>query len=381
MNGTTAYRKAEYFQSPVGTNNSSAPAWFGVTVASGGNTNTGNIFVAKTPETFGYDADGNTTNDGRFTYAWDAENRLISAVSLTNTPTASQRKVTWQYDGKGRRIRQTTYDGSSGSYVVTEDLKFVSDGWRHIAELNATNDALVRSYVWGLDLSGSLNGAGGIGGLLMMNSAANGSHFYTYDGNGNVAALVKATDGTISANYEYEAFGRPIRATGLMSKENPFRFSTKRMDNTTDLVLYEVRPYSPSLGGFLTHDPLEEQGGLNLYAFCDNNPNSNIDPNGAAKVSTYTIIFTTGRGLSHALLGCVYCHYCSECTARATAQIQNAQGLFGENLEGFENWLRAARPGTECGELCASCTEEYLFSMRWFYGSVALKYGVKIFGS
>ncbi len=155
--------------------------------------------------------------------------------SLSGTPTNSWRKVVWEFDGKGRRIRQTTLDLSSGD-VVTEDLKFLSDGWRHIAELNATNNNLIRSYVWGLDLSGSMDGAGGVGGLLMLNSAANGVHYYAYDGNGNVTMLTKASDGTVSANYDYEAFGRTIRATGAMAKENPFRFSAKRSDNWTDFV-------------------------------------------------------------------------------------------------------------------------------------------------
>ena len=77
---------------------------------------TGNLFVPKTPEAFTYDADGNQTSDGHWTNRWDAENRLISAESLSTTPLASRRKVEWKYDWQGRRIRQTTYDGSSGSY-------------------------------------------------------------------------------------------------------------------------------------------------------------------------------------------------------------------------------------------------------------------------
>jgi hypothetical protein len=67
---------------------------------------------------------------------------------LSGTPLASKRKVVWEFDPKGRRTRQTAYDGSSGSYGVIEDLKFVNDGWHCIAELNATNNALVRSYAW-----------------------------------------------------------------------------------------------------------------------------------------------------------------------------------------------------------------------------------------
>jgi YD repeat-containing protein len=171
------------------------------------------------------------TNDGRWVLTWDGENRSTKVESLATSPTASKRKVVWEYDAKGRRIRQTTYDGSSGSYVVTEDLKFLSDGWQNIAELNATNNALVRSYVWGTDLGGMFGGAGGIGGLLMINSTANGAHFVAYDGAGNVAALVSAAGGSVSAVYEYEPFGRTIRSTGAMAKENRFRFSTKRTDD------------------------------------------------------------------------------------------------------------------------------------------------------
>jgi len=306
---TPTSRKDEYFRGEMPVNNSTGAVWLTLTnLATLTNASTadvvarvkGNLFLAKTPETFGYDADGNLTNDGRWTLTWDAENRLTKAESLSSSPTASKRKVEWTYDARGRRIRQTTSDGSSGSYVVTEDLKFISDGWRHIAELNATNNALVRSYTWGLDLSGSLDAAGGVGGLLMLNSAANGVHFFAYDGNGNVAALVKASDGTVSANYEYEPFGVTLRATGSMAKENPFRFSTKRTDNTTDFMLYEYRPYIPSLGRWPSHDPIGEQAfrmltlkrrlpardqEKNLYCLLSNNSIGDVDVLGLAKLS------------------------------------------------------------------------------------------------
>ncbi|NMC82331.1 MAG: RHS repeat-associated core domain-containing protein, partial [Armatimonadetes bacterium] len=289
VNNTPTARRGDYYRTELAVMNGSAPVWLGVTnvavLNQGANPDivasvTGNVFVVKSPEICGYDADGNMTNDGRWLFTWDAENRLKQVESKSDAPSLSRRKVTWEFDGQGRRIRQTTYDGSSGSYVVKEDLKFLSDGWAHIAELNATNNALVRSYVWGLDLSGSQGGAGGAGGLLIVNSTANGAHFCAYDGNGNVAALVKATDGSETARYEYGPFGEPIRATGLMAKENPFRFSTKRTDNTTDFVLYEYRLYSPSMGRWPNRDPMEENGGENLYAFVDNNPNDLIDPYG-----------------------------------------------------------------------------------------------------
>ena len=81
-----------------------------------------------------------------------------------------------------------------------------------MAELNATNNALVRSYAWGLDLSGTMDEAGGVGGLLWVNDASTinsqpSTHFVSYDGNGNVTALVDAGSGNETARYEYGPFG------------------------------------------------------------------------------------------------------------------------------------------------------------------------------
>jgi RHS repeat-associated protein len=170
--------------------------------------------------------------------------------------------------------------------VVTEDLKFMADGWRHVGELNATNNALLRSYIWGLDLSESPNGAGGVGGLLMLNSVASGAHFYAYDGNGNVAALVRATNGAMSAVYEYDPFGSLLRATGAMADENRFQFSTKRCDRTTDFQLYEFRVRRPELA-WLSRDPLNEEDGPNIYGFVQNTPPNLVDRDGLESWGSY----------------------------------------------------------------------------------------------
>ena len=276
------------------------PVWLGITnapvlavdashyVAS---IETGHAFVPKTPETFTYDADGNLLSDGRWNYFWDAENRLVRVESRTATPQQSWRTVQWQYDALGRRIRQTTWtwNAGSGTWVLTEDLKFVSDPTqfgRHIAELRASDNALVRTYVWGLDLSGTEQGAGGVGGLLWLTSfqlpASSSTYFAAYDGNGNVAALVHAPSSMPHAHYEYGPFGEPIRVSGPAATLNPFRFSTERTDNTTDLSLYEYRVYNPSTGRWPNRDPVRERGGRNLYAFVRNNPINLFDYLGLA---------------------------------------------------------------------------------------------------
>jgi RHS repeat-associated protein len=194
-----------------------------------------------------------------------------------------RRRVDWTYDAMGRRVRQLRYVWTNSTWQVVEDLKLVSDPvlfGRHIAELNGTNGAVVRSYVWGFDLSESLDGAGGVGGLLwvrLTGGHAAGVHFVTYDGNGNVWTLVSAGTGTETARYEYAPFGEPLRLTGAAAGSNPFRFSTKRTEDGTGLVLYEYRAYSSSLGRWLGRDSIEEQGGAKLVAFCVNQAVSSTD--------------------------------------------------------------------------------------------------------
>ena len=48
-------------------------------------------------------------------------------------------------------------------------------------------------------------------------------------------------------------------------------------DPHTTLTHYQLRPYNPTLGRFITRDPIEEEGGLNLYGLVGNNPVGRFD--------------------------------------------------------------------------------------------------------
>ena len=222
---------------------------------------TRSAFVAQTPELLIHDLDGNLVRDGRWMYYWDAENRLTKVITVAG-PSSSFRRMEWKYDALGRRVRQTSYVLTNGVWQVVEDLKLVSDPvlfGRHVAELNATNNSVVRAYIWGLDLSETLDGAGGVGGLLWVRVAggpAAGTHFVTYDGNGNVWNLVSASTGTETARYDYGPFGEPLRLSGPAGRFDHCRFSTKRTEDFSGLALYEHRAYSPSLGRRLSRDPI-----------------------------------------------------------------------------------------------------------------------------
>ncbi|WP_425485749.1 RHS repeat-associated core domain-containing protein [Limisphaera ngatamarikiensis] len=82
--------------------------------------------------------------------------------------------------------------------------------------------------------------------------------------------LVSASTSTETARYEYGPFGEPLRLTGAAAGWNPFRFSTKRTEDATGLVLYEYRAYSPTLGRWLSRDPIEEKTGVGAYHWIAN---------------------------------------------------------------------------------------------------------------
>ena len=280
VNGTPANRKGEYFRGTVGANNTNSALWLTTIVtnlATGINV-TGNVYVAQQPEVFQYDADGNLTSDGRWNYTWDAENRLVM-MTVSNNTVGPQYQLTFAYDYQGRRIQKIVATNSGTAYVTQATHTFLYDGWNLVAELNPDNSR-IRTYMWGSDLSGTMQGAGGVGGLLEVSYYGAGATNYcfpAFDGNGNVSALINAADGTVVANYDYAAFGEPIRITGSMAKNNPFRFSTKYADDESDMLYYGYRYYKPSTGTWPNRDPDEESAGMSLYCFVQNEPVSSID--------------------------------------------------------------------------------------------------------
>lgn len=206
-----------------------------------------------------YDPAGNLLTNGSWTYSWDNENRLIQVVSTSKL-------IKFSYDTQGRRIEKKVWNNTTGTGTPATYLKYIYDGWNLIAELNGkSSDAVVRTYSWGPE-------AQGVPGTLRMITDSNGVYFLAYDPNGNVMGLVKASDGTVCAQYEYLPYGELAMATGTMAVSNPIRFSTKYRDNETGLYYYGYRYYSPDMGRWISRDPLEEQGGLNLYGFVNNDP-------------------------------------------------------------------------------------------------------------
>lgn len=282
VNSSSVYRKGEYFWKELSVANGSASIWQSLSIqaVNGASSTTvnGNEYIAKTPEVYSYDLDGNLTQDGRWTYTWDAENRLVRMVAATAH--GPQQRIDFSYDPTGRRIRKQVWNNTSGTGTAALDTKFLYDGWNLVAELDGLNtNANIRSYLWGSDMSGSRQVAGGVGGLLFIVDSSSEIYYTAYDGNGNLTRVVTSGGSTV-ASYEYGPFGESIRASGSSAAWNPIRFSTKYRDSETDLLYYGHRYFWPVFGKWLSRDPLGEKSSLNFTAFCRNDSQNRLDRNG-----------------------------------------------------------------------------------------------------
>ena len=215
-----------------------------------------------------HDAWGNLTDTRHFSFSFAYAENLPVGIR-TNRTSGATSLASYYYDGLRRRVsRNVSPPGGQSHYH-----RYYYSGWSlqlETARNNAPYSPTQTSYyVWGRDLSGTLDGAGGVGGLLA--TEVDGTwYFPLYDNNGNVTDYVSET-GEVVASYAYDAFGRTLSATGSMASVFPFRFSTKYYDAETGLYYYGYRYYSRELGRWITRDPIEEDGGDNLYAFCGNN--------------------------------------------------------------------------------------------------------------
>jgi RHS repeat-associated protein len=214
-----------------------------------------------------YDTDGNMLSDGVLSFTYDAASRLKTVSSNGVT------LVTNFYDAKSRRVKKVTPNATT---------TFFYDDWNLVEEriVYADNTTSTIRYYWGKDLSGTLQGAGGVGGLLYLKR--NGVIYVPHaDAFGNILRYAD-TAGNIVATYVYDTFGRTISTTGPLAHLFRHRFSTKYFDAETSLYYYGYRFYHPILMRWLNRDPIEECGGLNVYEFCGNSPVDSIDTLGLA---------------------------------------------------------------------------------------------------
>jgi len=185
-----------------------------------------------------HDVDGNLTFDGTWTLTWNGENRLIAATNGNVT-------IESAYDYQGRLVSR---DEGASSEV------YVYNGWNRIAKF--VSGSQVSPYLWGLDLSGTFQGAGGVGGLLKEDDL-----YPLYDINGNIMQKIDSS-GNTDCEVNYDPFGNII---GSLSGE--YGFSTKPMDADTGYLYYGFRWYNSILGRWPNRDPISELGSQTVFYY------------------------------------------------------------------------------------------------------------------
>ena len=224
----------------------------------------------QSPITPTYDLDGNMTGYKDWTFAWDAENRLILASNATTV-------VSNSYDYMSRRVSKTVSALESEIWNLKSEIHFTYQGWTLLSEISNMKSEMQTNkswFVYGLDLSGTTQGAGTIGGILSLTTqqpSNSTTAFFGYDANGNVAVLA-GTNGAVLASYLYDPFGRTLSQSGDFADVNPFRFSTKYNDSEMGLYNFGLRFLQPETGRWVSSDPIKERGGENLFSFVQNRP-------------------------------------------------------------------------------------------------------------
>ncbi len=214
----------------------------------------GKYYVAKTPQTYTYDNDGNMTSDGTWTYTYNAENRPVTVINADNT-----KKFEYKYDYAGRRIEEKYYT-STGTWTLSKHLKFVYKGFKKIAEYDGS-DNLLKLYTWqpvDLDVP------------LWVKDGTN-YYFYIVGGNKNVRSMVDVSGNEV-ASYDYKPFGGIASKSGTYADDNMYRFSSEYYNPVLKSSDYGLRDYGFNFGRWLTRDPIGERGGFNLYGMTGNSP-------------------------------------------------------------------------------------------------------------
>jgi RHS repeat-associated protein len=221
--------------------------------------NPANELTSTPSTTYSYDYNGNTVSktdsNGTTQYAWDYENRLASV-----TLPGSGGTVTCKYDPFGRRIEKVSSAGTS---------IYAYDGDNMVEETDASGAVMAR-YSQGQNIDEP---------MAMLRSGA--TSYYEADGLGSITSLTNAA-GALAQTYTYDSFGKLTASAGQLT--NPFQYTGREFDSETSLYYYRARYYGPSTGRFISEDPSKFEGGMDLYAYADNNPVLMEDPFGLSSL-------------------------------------------------------------------------------------------------
>ena len=248
-------------------------------------------------ETYSYDINGNRTNpgyvtdsnnllisDGKYDYAYDAEGNLIKRTEIAtgkvtelswdyrnrlteiityNAPGDIIKQARYSYDVNNRRISKSVDPDGVGSQVAITEY-FVYDGDNIALSFDGESKQNHR-YLYGT----------GIDQILADENARGEVLWSLKDKQSTVRELIDS-EGTILNRISYDSFGN------ITAQTNPdinirFSYTGRELDEETGLYYYRARYYDPSIGRFISEDPIRA---TNLYTYVDNRPLDLVDPTG-----------------------------------------------------------------------------------------------------
>ena len=140
----------------------------------------------------------------------------------------------------------------------------------------------------------------GADGLKGFSHSTKGNFYYRKNVLGDIIEIIDSF-GTVKGKYSYTAFGECtiLEDVNGIATANPFRYRGYYYDSTTNFYYLKSRYYDPVVCRFITFDDLqyldpEHIGGLNLYAYCNNNPIMYVDPDGT-KIIDIKKIYKVGK--------------------------------------------------------------------------------------
>lgn len=260
-----------------------------------------------------YDPNGNritALHPDREDSTYDAQDRLLTRTrgALTDTCEYSlsgeltsiispSGRTTYQYDGLGNLVGARLSNGDHIEYLLDGQNRRVGkrlngqlqwtllyqDELKPAAQLDASGQVISR-FIY----TGSLNRPA----LLLR---GNTTCVYVCDTRGSPRMLIDSATGEIAQILEYDAFGRIIADT--KPGFQPFGFAGGLYDPDIETVHFGTRDYLPSIGRWVTRDPVLFRGlDLNLYRYVYNDPINRFDPYGRE----YIHVNFSGDILNHA---------------------------------------------------------------------------------
>ncbi len=227
--------------------------------------------LIKTPKiSYQYDSNGNRTEKKSetesFTYQYDALNRMVMAIKKEEV------SFKYIYDSFHRRIARITHEWNAAlnKWHPVKTERFLYDGDREIGKINQEG-CIEELRILGVGKGAEIGAAVAI-------ELRGQVYAPIHDLRGSVRCLIDIKDGHIAEFYRYSAYGEELifEDSGNSLDEsktgNPWRFSSKRMDSETDLILYGKRYYDVSTGSWTTPDPLFFYDSPNLYTYVRNDP-------------------------------------------------------------------------------------------------------------